>query len=112
MGGIGIRFRHPPDAAEPGWWMIAGKRNEGLAERAGRLLCRWALTDDTGIARIQATVEPRNLASQRLLEKLGFVREGLLRSYSAWRGGRQDVFLYSLLTDDLIGKEEGEAPGI
>ncbi len=112
VGGIGIRFRHPPDAAEPGWWMIAGKRNEGLAERAGRLLCRWALTDDTGIARIQATVEPRNLASQRLLEKLGFVREGLLRSYSAWRGGRQDVFLYSLLTDDLIGKEEGEAPGI
>ena len=111
VGGIGIKFRHPPDAAEPGWWVIAGKRNEGIAERAGRLLFRWALTDDTGIARIQATVEPWNLASQRLLEKLGFLREGLLRSYSAWRGSRQDVFLYSLLPDDLISHTEGESVG-
>ncbi len=107
VGGVGIKFRHPPDAAEPGWWVIAARRNEGIAERAGRLLCRWALTDDTGIARIQATVEPWNLASQRVLEKLGFVREGLLRSYSAWRGSRQDVFLYSLLPEDLVGKGEG-----
>ncbi len=107
VGGIGIKFRHPPDAAEPGWWVIAARRNEGIAERAGRLLCRWALTDDTGIARIQATVEPWNRASQRVLEKLGFVREGLLRSYSAWRGSRQDVFLYSLLPEDLVGKDEG-----
>ena len=107
VGGVGIKFRHPPDAAEPGWWVIAARRNEGIAERAGRLLCRWALTDDTGIARIQATVEPWNLASQRVLEKLGFVREGLLRSYSAWRGSRQDVFLYSLLPDDLTGWDEG-----
>lgn len=111
VGGGGIKFRHPPDAAEPGGWVIEGKRNTGIAERAGRLLCRWALTHDTGIARLQATVEPWNLPSQRLLEKLGFVREGLLRSYSAWRGSRQDVFLYSLLPDDLNSQKEGDIPG-
>jgi [ribosomal protein S5]-alanine N-acetyltransferase len=71
------------------------------AERATRLLCSWALTTDTGIERIQATVEPWNLASQRVLEKVGFVREGLLRSYASWGDERQDVYLYSLLRSDL-----------
>ena len=101
IGGTGITFRHPPGAAEPGMWVIAEERNRGVAERATRLVCRWALTAETGIARVQATVEPWNVASQRVLEKVGFVREGLLRSYGSWRGERQDVFLYSLLPSDL-----------
>lgn len=101
VGGVGITYRHPPGAAEPGVWIIPERRNQGFAERAARLLCHWALTSPTGIVRIQATVEPWNGASQRVLEKLGFVREGLLRSYSSWHGSRQDVFLYSLLPSDL-----------
>ncbi len=101
VGGIGIVFRHPPGAAEPGAWVIADRRNSGVAERATRLLCSWALTSATGIERIQATVEPWNVASQRVLEKVGFSREWLLRSYASWRGSRQDVFLYSLIRSDL-----------
>jgi ribosomal-protein-alanine N-acetyltransferase len=95
VGGIGIVFRHPPGAAEPGMWVIAEKRNRGVAAGATQLLCAWALTAQTGIERVQATVEPWNLASQRVLEKSGFAREGLLRSYASWRGGRQDVLLYA-----------------
>lgn len=98
-----IVFRHPPGTAEPGAWVIAAERNRGIAERATRLLCSWALQTPTGIERIQATVEPWNDASQRLLEKVGFVREGLLRSYASWRGNRQDVFVYSLLLTDPPG---------
>jgi RimJ/RimL family protein N-acetyltransferase len=101
IGGVGIVFRHPPGAAEPGIWVIGDRRNHGVAERATRLLCSWVLTTGTGIERIQATVEPWNVASQRVLEKAGFVREGLLRSYASWRGSRQDVLLYSLLAGDL-----------
>ena len=100
-GGIGIVFRHAPGVAESGYWVIAERRNRGVAERATRLLCTWALTSATGIERIQATVELWNGASQRVLEKVGFEREGLLRSYSSWRGRRQDVLLYSLLRTDL-----------
>jgi len=103
VGGVGILFRHPPGAAEPGAWILPDERNRGLAERAARLLCHWALTADTGIARIQATVEPWNEPAQRVLEKLGFVREGLLRSYASCRGERQDVYLFSLLPSDLVG---------
>ena len=72
-----------------------------MAERAAKLLGHWALTADTGIARIQAAVEPWNNPPQRVLEKLGFVREGLLRSYTSWHGERQDVLLYSLFPSDL-----------
>ncbi len=110
VGGAGITFRHSPGVAEAGGWVIAEKRNLGIAERAAGLLCRWALTDDTGVARLEATVELWNIASQRVLEKAGFVREGRLRSYSSWRDGRQDVFIYSLLPDDLVNKESGEIP--
>lgn len=101
VGGVGITFRHPPGVAEPGVWLLEPRRRRGLAERSTRLLCRWALTTDTGIARVQATVEPWNAASQRVLEKLGFQREGLLRAYTSYPGERRDVLLYSLLARDL-----------
>ena len=79
-------------------WVIGEERNRGLAERATRLLCRWALTAETRIEGVQATVELWDVSSQK---KVGFVREGLLRSYASWRGEQQDVFLYSLLASDL-----------
>jgi ribosomal-protein-alanine N-acetyltransferase len=101
LGGAGISFRHPPGAAEPGVWIVEHGRNRGLAERATKLICHWALTADAGIARVQATVEPWNAASQRVLEKLGFQREGLLRAYTSYGGERRDVYLYSLLPSDL-----------
>lgn len=101
IGGAGISFRHPPGAAEPGVWILEHRRNRGLAACATRLLCTWALIADVGIARVQATVEPWNVASQRVLEKVGFQREGLLRAYTSYGGERGDVFLYSLLVDDL-----------
>lgn len=101
VGGAGISFRHPPGAAEPGVWILESRRNEGLAERATRLLCHWALTADTGVARVQATVELWNAPSRRVLEKVGFEREGHLRAYTSYRGERHDVYLYSLLPGDL-----------
>jgi [ribosomal protein S5]-alanine N-acetyltransferase len=101
VGGTGISHRHPPGTAEPGVWILEHRRNEGLAARATRLLCDWALTADVGIARVQATVEPWNVASQRVLERLGFQREGLLRAYTSYGDARGDVYLYSLLAGDL-----------
>jgi len=99
-GGVSLTFRHPPGAAEVGYWVVEGARNRGLAARATRLISHWGLPR-AGFARIQATVEPWNLPSQRVFEKVGFLREGLLRSYASYGGARQDVFLYSLLPTDL-----------
>lgn len=54
--------------------------------------------------RIEALIEPENLASQKLVEKQGFIREGLLRQYEYTRGKYDDLYMYSLLRDDVRGK--------
>jgi len=51
-----------------------------------------------GLTRIQGLVLPSNGASIRLLEKLGFQREGVLRKYEHWgRKGLVDLAIYALL---------------
>jgi len=53
---------------------------------------------EIGLNRIQAVVMPGNVGSERLLEKLGFRREGLLREYENWGNkGYVDVNMFSLL---------------
>ena len=49
------------------------------------------------VHRIEAIVAPENTASLRLLEKLGFEREGLRREFGFWKGRYQDVYLYALV---------------
>jgi ribosomal-protein-alanine N-acetyltransferase len=104
VGGVGILLRYPPGIGELAAWVVAEKRNTGIGERSSRVLCLWALAGTSGVERIEAVVEPWNLAAQRVLEKLGFVREGLLRSYAVARGSRRDAVLYSLIPGDLIHK--------
>jgi ribosomal-protein-alanine N-acetyltransferase len=50
--------------------------------------------------RIQAMVDPRNNRSQRLLERLGFAREGVLREWRFYKGQFWDEICYALLEQD------------
>jgi hypothetical protein len=50
--------------------------------------------------RIQATTDTRNLASQKVLEKTGFKKEGTLRKYMFVRGELRDQYLYSILREE------------
>jgi RimJ/RimL family protein N-acetyltransferase len=61
---------------------------------------RWAVTE-APLARVEALVGPDNIASQRVLEKAGFRREGHLRSYLVFDRQRADALIYSLLRSDL-----------
>jgi len=67
---------------------------EALAQLLDELFVR------TELERIEARCSTENVPSQRVLERLGFRREGLLRGYFALNGGRIDNFLYALLRDD------------
>ena len=49
------------------------------------------------VHRIEALVAPGNTASIRVLEKLGFTREGTRREFGFWKGCYQDVLLYAKL---------------
>ena len=49
---------------------------------------------------IQATTHIKNTASQRVLEKVGFRREGTMRKRSFIRGEWTDIILYSILREE------------
>jgi RimJ/RimL family protein N-acetyltransferase len=100
LGNINLLLRRQPGTAELGYWLVERVRGRGLGSRAVGLLSRWAVTD-AGLARVEAFVLPGNTASRRVLEKAGFRREGLLRSYLVVGDRRADALIYSLLPDDL-----------
>lgn len=52
------------------------------------------------INRIEAKVEPANVNSVRVLQKLGFIFEGTLRQYEKVKGDFVDIDMYSLLKND------------
>lgn len=85
---------------EIGFWTAPWARHRGVASGALRLLARWSF-DALDVARVQALAHRANEASQRTLERAGFVREGLLRSYEEIKGERWDVAVFSLLAEEL-----------
>lgn len=52
------------------------------------------------INRLEAEVMQSNTASERVLEKLGFVREGVLRQWMLWNNRYYDMTMFSLLRSD------------
>jgi RimJ/RimL family protein N-acetyltransferase len=85
---------------ELGYWTAPEQRGLGYMPRALRLLCAWAL-DERGLERLQLGTFPGNVASERVAEKVGFRREGVLRSWLDQRGERRDVTMWSLLAGEL-----------
>jgi RimJ/RimL family protein N-acetyltransferase len=83
------------------YWLAPTARGRGLATCAVRLLAGWAF-HELALARLWLQLEPENVASQRVAERCGFVREGRLRSHFEGRdGGRVDVLIYGLLPGEL-----------
>lgn len=69
----------------------------GYATEAARVLLRWAF-DTLDLNRVQAETDTRNVASARVLEKLGFVREGTLREDCVVNGEVSDSWVYGLIS--------------
>ncbi|MGO9904006.1 MAG: GNAT family N-acetyltransferase [Solirubrobacteraceae bacterium] len=83
-----------------GYWIAPDAQGNGLATRAVVLLSRWAL-QSAGMIRVEALLDPNNIASRRVVEKSGFRREGHLRSYLELDGRPADALVFSLLHSDL-----------
>ena len=84
---------------ELGYWAAPGYRGRGYVPRAVRLLCSWAF-DELELPRMQLGTLPGNASSQRVAEKCGFTREGVLRAWLEQRGDPRDVTMWSLLPGD------------
>jgi [ribosomal protein S5]-alanine N-acetyltransferase len=56
---------------------------------------------EMALNRVEADVTPGNEASVRVLRKLGFVEEGLLRQRAYWKGRYHDLRFFSLLRNEF-----------
>lgn len=103
VGQLVLLLRPPPagpGVAGIGYWIVESVRGQGVATRGLQLLVPWALTG-LGLDRLEALVEPENVASHRVLEKVGFTREGVLRSYLLGVGTATDAVVYSVVPGDF-----------
>lgn len=82
-----------------GYWIGERHAGRGYMVEALRLLSGFAF-ETLRLHRIEAACIPSNTRSIRVLEKAGFQREGLLRSYLKINGVWQDHLLYSLIADE------------
>jgi RimJ/RimL family protein N-acetyltransferase len=81
------------------YWLLPAARGRGLATRALILASRWAF-DALGRARLELWTEPENVTSQRLAERAGYRRDGVLRGYSEVNGRRVDAVFFGRLAGD------------
>lgn len=100
VGSIALRLgKH--QTGHLGYWCAPEARGQGTTTRALRRLCRYAL-DDLHLERLDLVTDIQNVASQRVAEKAGFGREGVLRSHLRHPDGhRRDSVSYSLLPGEL-----------
>lgn len=83
-------------SASLGYVLAESAWGHGYATEAARALLIWAFST-LDLNRVQAEADTRNAASARVLEKLGFVREGTLREDCTVNGDVSDSWVYGLL---------------
>ena len=83
-----------------GYWLLPEARGKSFATRSVQLISRWAF-GELGMARLSVSIQPSNDRSQRVAERSGFVKEGILRSYEEIGGRRVDCVAFSLVPADL-----------
>lgn len=85
--------------AEVGYGIARPHWGHGYAHEAMRVVLDYAF-GALRLHRLEADADPRNDGSVRLLERLGFVREGLLRERWRVNGEISDSAIYGLLAPD------------
>ena len=104
IGGIGLSTREGDlrHSAEVGYWLGKPFWGHGIVTAAAQVVTRYGF-ETLGLMRIEARVKTYNSASTRVLEKLGYKREGLLRRAVLKQGLPEDILIYAILREDLCG---------
>jgi ribosomal-protein-alanine N-acetyltransferase len=85
---------------EIGYWLGMKYWNQGIATEAVTLALGYAFTT-LRMKRVYAHVFPGNVASERMLLRLGFTLEGMERASRFRRGRWMDCILYAILREDF-----------
>lgn len=96
IGLMWVALRPQPHVGGLGYWIVPPERGHGVATAAVRLITPWALAA-LHLRRLEAWVEPRNVASQQVLISAGFQHEGRLRNFLNTDGAASDALVYSVV---------------
>ncbi|KAL6005165.1 hypothetical protein ACLOJK_005727 [Asimina triloba] len=86
--------------AELGYVLASEYWGRGIATQAAKMAVDAVFADWPHLERLEALVVVENPASQRVLEKAGFLKEGVLRKYYILKGRTRDSVMYSFLPTD------------
>ncbi|MFL5961225.1 MAG: GNAT family N-acetyltransferase [Gaiellaceae bacterium] len=93
------RIEDEERTAELGYVVSPAARGRGVATEALRQLTDWAFAERE-MLRLELLISVENVASKRVAERCGYVREGVLRSLHVKQGLREDTELWSRLATD------------
>ena len=97
---VGAAFHFPNGRMlEIGYALIPSERRKGYGTEAAKIMVDYLFLSKD-IVRIQATTDVRNTVSQKVLEKIGFKKEGIIRKYVFVSGEWRDALLYSILREE------------
>ncbi len=103
IGGIGLHTRGNKEAREIGYWIGQPYANKGLATESTAALTRVAFEINSA-ERVEIRCDPRNQASARVAEKLGYAhRSTLYRNKTDPEGFVRDTMVWSLDAADYPG---------
>jgi len=101
LGGCGLNnISSEFKMANVGYWVRTRWTKWGIAPAATLPLAKFAF-EELKLNRIEIIADLENKNSQRVAEKVGAKREGILRNRVCIRGSARDVFMFSLIPDDL-----------
>ena len=101
LGGVGLNFiNRVHQFGNLGYWVRTTATGKGVASTAARLVARFGF-HELGLQRIEILAAIPNVASQRVAEKIGAVREGVLRQRLLIGSQSEDAVMFSLVREDL-----------
>ncbi|MEU9889002.1 GNAT family protein [Sphaerisporangium sp. NPDC051011] len=109
IGDVGVKLHDTRMQADIGYTLAAAHQGQGYATEAVRRVIEDLF--EHGVRRVSAECDARNLRSARLLERLGFRREGLRRAKMWFKGEWTDDLVYGLLREEWRSTPQAAEPG-
>ncbi len=104
LGNVSVWFTaRGGHVGEVGYWIRTDETGKGLCSQATARVLQIAY-EELAMHKVVLRIAIGNLASERIADKLGFVREGLLREELRVNGQWMDHTLWSLLRDEFLGE--------
>jgi len=101
LGGCGLNYiNHADKLANLGYWVRTSATGRGAATESALLLARFAF-NELKFNRVEIVAAVENLMSQKVAEKTGAKREGVLRNRISINGAPHDAVIFSLVPVDL-----------